>query len=443
MTGIKLAYDITALGTYFSWPDSKTGIFRVTEEVLNRLVYTSSIDTTLISLCGEEIVFTSVGCQEYLKFRQSQDNSDFNKTKFQSTYKSRLSLEWLYEDFFGRYFSKRFQAKSKLSLESLIVRGSLKLFNTTNFFKLDAFQVFKPKDFNVFHSPYYKLPPREVTGNLPRLITIYDLIPLTAKQYVDRNLNSYFFRLLEGVDCEYDWVACISDYTRKEFCEYTGFPEERAFVTYLAADSLFKPVENANEIKQARVKYNIPDSDYFLCLASHLDPRKNIFHLIKSFVRLISENSQLDINLVLIGSLRFDREDVTKALSEFSDYRDRIIFTGYIPDEDLPSLYNGSLAFVFPSLYEGFGLPILEAMQSGTPVISSNSTSMPEVAGDAAVLVDPTSEDQLCLAMLDILHDHSLRTDMIGKGLARAKQFSWERCTQETIEIYQHMLSES
>jgi glycosyltransferase involved in cell wall biosynthesis len=441
MSDIKLAYDITAVGTYFSWPDSKTGIFRVTEEVLNCLVKTPNIKTTLINLCGEEIVFTSIGCQEYLKFRQSQNNSDFSETKFQSTYKSRLSLEWLYEDFFGRYFSNRFQSKSKLSLESLTIRGSLKLFNKTNFLKFDAFQVFSPKDFDIFHSPYYKLPSKEITGNLPRLITIYDLIPLTAKQYVDRNLNSYFFRLLKSVDCEHDWVACISEYTKKEFCEYTGFPEERAFVTYLAADSLFKPVEDERKIKQARAKYNIPDSDYFLCLASHLDPRKNIFHLIKSFVWLISENSQLDVNLVLIGSLRFEREDVSRALSEFSSYRSRIIFTGYVPDEDLIPLYNGSLAFVFPSLYEGFGLPILEAMQSGTPVISSNSTSMPEVAGDAALLVDPTSEDQLCLAMLDILQDHDLRTNMVERGLARAKEFSWERCTQETVEIYKRMMS--
>jgi glycosyltransferase involved in cell wall biosynthesis len=444
MTDIRLAYDITVLGTYFSWPDSKTGIFRVTEEILNNLVQMPSIKTDLVSLCGEEIVFTSVGCEEYLKSRQSQERpcfSHFQNVHFQATYQSRLSLEWLYSIFFRQYFSENFHQRSKFSLEALLVRGSSKILDKSKFFKFDIYRHFNPKSFDVFHSPYYKLPSREVTKDLPRLITIYDLIPITAKQFVNASLNSYFFRLLNSIDCEHDWVACISEHTKQEFCSYTGFPEERAFVTYLAADSLFSPLEDKSKINQVRARYGIPDGEYFLCLASHLDPRKNIFHLIKSFVRLISENPHMDVNLVLIGTLRFEREDVAKALSEFSNYRDRIIFTGYVPDEDLTPIYNGSVAFVFPSLYEGFGLPILEAMQSGTPVISSNSTSMPEVAGDAAILVDSTSEDQLCAAMLDILQDQTLRSDLIARGLKQARAFSWERCTQETVEIYKKMMS--
>jgi glycosyltransferase involved in cell wall biosynthesis len=440
-SNIRLAYDITALGAYFSWPDSKTGIYRVAEEILNQIISSpNNIETTLVGLCGEAIAFTSIGSQKYLEEREAE-NGRFEGVKFRSTYRSRLRLEWLYSKVYERYFSKRFQGKNKRSMESFLVRGILKTLDVSRFAKLDTFKIFYPEEFDVFHSTYYKLPSKDLTGNLPRLITLYDLIPLTAKEFVDPKLNSYFLSILESIDPESDWVACISEYTRTEFCEHTDFPKERTLVTALAADSSFRPVGDDHQVSQAKKQYRIPDSDYFLCLASHLDPRKNIFHLIKSFVKLISENASLDTNLVLIGSLRFDREEVSNALLEFNEFKDRIIFTGYVPDEDLCAIYNGATAFVFPSLYEGFGLPILEAMQSGTPVISSNSTSLPEVAGDAAILVDPRNEDELCQAMLDVLKDESLRKQMIKRGLARAELFSWERCAQETIEIYRKIVA--
>ncbi|MGF1570734.1 MAG: glycosyltransferase family 4 protein [Nodosilinea sp.] len=443
MNKIRLAYDISSLGTYFSWPDSKTGIYRVAEEILNQVIQSDELDTTLVGLCGEAPAFTSLGCRKYFEFWQEQNSSNSKscEVNFQSTYESHIHLRWLYEAIYNRYFSKDFQKKNKRSLESLLIRGPLKLMDLMKLARLDTYRIFTPDDFDILHSTYYKLPPRELTQDLPRLITIYDLIPLTAKEFVNPKLNSYFYQILDSVSHEQDWVACISEYTRREFCKYTGFPEDRTYVTYLAADDIFTPIDNLDDIERVRQSNNIPEAPYFLCLASHLDPRKNIFHLIKSFVRLIRENPSLDVNLVLIGTLRFKREDVTKALQEFDDYRHRIIFTGYVADEDLSAIYNGSVAFVFPSLYEGFGLPVLEAMQSGTPVISSNSTSLPEVTGNAAILVDPQDEDALCQAMLTLLSDESLRQQMIEKGLARAKLFSWQKCAAETIDIYKTIVA--
>ena len=138
---------------------------------------------------------------------------------------------------------------------------------------------------------------------------------------------------------------------------------------------------------------------------------------------------------------RYKRPDIEQTLQKIAQYKDRIIITGYVPDEDLSAIYSGATAFVFPSLYEGFGLPILEAMQCGTPVISSNSTSLPEVVGDAGILVDPKDQDQLCQAMLDILNDDTLRETLKQKGLERAKQFSWEKCANETVEIYKKIIA--
>lgn len=433
---IKIAYDISVLGNYFSRPDAKTGIYRVAEEVLNRLVSQPGIDLTLVGLCGESPAYTSIGCLHYFRERKELIDS-VASVKFLETYQSKLRLNWLYRRLHDRYFSKEFQKLPKYSKESVLIRGSLSLLDKSRFIHADVSRRFTPDKFDLLHSTYYSLPPFELTQGIPRLITIYDLIPLISKEYVNPSLNSYFKSLLNSINHQKDWVVCISEYTRQEFCEHTGFPSERTFVTQLAADQIFTPVGERAVIETARQRYRIPESDYFLCLASHLDPRKNIFHLIKSFINLIRENPTVDANLVLIGTLRFEREDLTKAAQAFEEFRDRVILAGYVPDEDLSALYNGSIAFVFPSLYEGFGLPILEAMQSGTPVISSNVTSLPEVAGDAAILVDPKSEDELSQAMLTLLRDKQMRDRLVEKGLARARQFSWDKCASETVDIYQ------
>ena len=142
----------------------------------------------------------------------------------------------------------------------------------------------------------------------------------------------------------------------------------------------------------------------------------------------------------MIGTKRYKRPDIERTVKQTIKYQDRIIFTGYVLDNDLSAIYSGAVAFIFPSLYEGFGLPVLEAMQCGTPVISSNSSSLPEVVGDAGILIDPKDEDHLCQAMLDVLTDSNLRESLRKKGLERAKQFSWKKCADQTVEIYKKII---
>ena len=124
-----------------------------------------------------------------------------------------------------------------------------------------------------------------------------------------------------------------------------------------------------------------------------------------------------------------------------SAFKSRVIFTGYIPDQDLSAVYSSARAFVFPSLYEGFGLPILEAMQCGTPVITSNRTALPEVAGDAGLLIDPTDSDALCQAMLSLMNDERLNQRLSQKGLERSKQFTWATCAEMTVDLYRKALN--
>jgi glycosyltransferase involved in cell wall biosynthesis len=138
-----------------------------------------------------------------------------------------------------------------------------------------------------------------------------------------------------------------------------------------------------------------------------------------------------------VGVSGWKNNDIFKTAQETPILKNRIIFTGYIPDEDLSAIYSGATAFIYPSLYEGFGLPPLEAMQCGTPVITSNTSSLPEVVGDAGIMINPTDEDALCQAILTIIQDSQLRKTLSEKGRERAQQFSWAKCAEETVKVYQ------
>jgi glycosyltransferase involved in cell wall biosynthesis len=433
---IKVNYDITFLGKFFSYSDNKVGVYRLTEELLLELLKNDILDISITNLCTDTPAFSSVNCQLYYdQFPQK------NYCKFINSFQSKFYLDWLYKLCLSTYYSKNFQNLSRYSWQSILVRGFFKLLKLTSLTDYDNQQIFNHQKHDLIHSTYYKLPSQNLTGNTPRLITIYDLIPIKRPELVTSPLTLYTQEILKSINIETDWVVCISEYTRQEFCEYTGMHPDRTFVTYLAADQNFYPITNTETIRDTNQRYQIPNATYFLCLASHLDPRKNIPHLINTFVNLISENPNLEINLVLIGTSRYKRPDIEQTLQQISQYKSRIILTGYVPDADLSAIYSGAVAFVFPSLYEGFGLPILEAMQCGTPVISSNVTSLPEVVGNAGILVEPQNQEQLKQAMLNILSNISLQETLRQKSIMRAKQFSWEKCANETIEIYKKIIN--
>ena len=192
-------------------------------------------------------------------------------------------------------------------------------------------------------------------------------------------------------------------------------------------------------IATVRNRYCIPDGDYFLSLASFLAPHKNLDRLIRCFFKLIAEHPELQINLVLAGSNRLNFGDNLPTGSP--QFRSRVVCTGYVAEENLIALYSGATAFIFPSLFEGFGLQPLEAMQCGTPVIISNTTSLPEVVGDAGITVDPLDEEAICQAMLSVATDRNLAQMLSQKGLERAKNFSWAKCANDTADVYRKILS--
>ena len=180
-------------------------------------------------------------------------------------------------------------------------------------------------------------------------------------------------------------------------------------------------------------KYGIPDAPYILSLCT-LEPRKNIDQIIRAFAKLVNESQIQELNLVLVGPKGWMFDKIFDAIATNTTVKNKIFITGFIPDEDLASIYSEAMMFVYPSFYEGFGLPPLEAMQCGTPVITSNVSSLPEVVGDAGIMVSPRDLDELCQAMLTVYKNPSLRQEMSEKSLHRASKFSWSRCALETAE---------
>jgi glycosyltransferase involved in cell wall biosynthesis len=239
-------------------------------------------------------------------------------------------------------------------------------------------------------------------------------------------------------------VLADSDATRKDLLRYYGISEERIVVVYPGRDETLVPVEDPQTLRAVRARYGLSEP-YFLYVGT-LHPRKNLVRLVNAFATLLRADrtgsgpadgrvdSASGPQLVLAGQKGWLYEEIFARVRKLN-LEDSVILTGYVPDADLPALFGGALAFVFPSLYEGFGLPVLEAMACGTPVICSNVSSLPEVGGDAALLVDPLDTKALAEAMHQVSTDEGLRTTLVDRGYQQIKRFSWQRCANQVLQV--------
>lgn len=427
---LNVAYDITALGAGFGRDGNYCGIFRVYQELMIELAMQDELDISLTAVCGD------IPTIDYLNSFLYAKNELLPKGyHFFETCNIHPSLIKAFENVQEIYFSDRFKQYPGRLVRTVGIENARKIMNKINLrHSLDA------KYFDLFHSPYHKLPPVEATKGVQRVITVHDLIPILAPQFAPaQDSIDYLQSILAGIDPNYDWVICNSEFTRQEFCDYLGFPEERTFVTHLAPANHFSPVSDQEKIRRVLDKYGIPEGNYFLSLATDLDPRKNLSHLIDCFVCLLRQHSNLNLNLVLAGSKRFSKGDRLSGHESDSSYS-KVIYTGYVDDDDLGALYSGAAAFIYPSLYEGFGLPVLEAMRCGTPVIASDVTSIPEVVGKAGILINPRNSDELCEAMLKILFDSNCARELKKRGLDHSQNYSWKRCAEMTVDIYKKVV---
>ena len=284
----------------------------------------------------------------------------------------------------------------------------------------------------VFFSPFFA-PPKEYL-HLAKFLVIYDAIPLIFDEYRNHPGNYWFLELARKLDESYTCFA-ISSYTKTDFLKYLPhLKPENIIVTPLACDERFKPA-NADEIKKAKEKYKIPSDKKYIFSLCTLEPRKNLIRAVKCFANFISKNNIDDLVFVL-GGAHWDRfisilENEIGSLDK--NIKSRILKIGYVDDSDQAALYSGALFFVYTSAYEGFGLPPLEAMSCGTPVITSNNSSLPEVVGNAGIMIDYDDDEAHIKAYESYYYNENLRQENSKKGLERAKLFSWEKCADIMI----------
>ena len=275
----------------------------------------------------------------------------------------------------------------------------------------------------------------------PVVVSIHDLSFEHLPQTLNRRSRTQLRLTVRHSARRAARILSLSEHTRRDIIETYGINAARVNAIPLAAPDYFCPVTDNRELQRVRHTYGI-DGEYILSVGS-IQPRKNLTRLIKAYAALrgISPADKLP-KLVLAGKCAWLYDETLHTLAE-SGVKDTVVLTGYVPERDLPALYSGALCFVYPSYFEGFGLPPLEAMKCGAPVIVGNRTSLPEVVGDAALLVDPFDVDAIADAIKRLMNDTSLRDQLSSKGRERAQVFNWRETARKTLAVYQEVAASS
>jgi glycosyltransferase involved in cell wall biosynthesis len=267
---------------------------------------------------------------------------------------------------------------------------------------------------------------------------LHDTMPLNFPEYFPDLQKSWKFFLNTLDDKTY--CFCNSKCTKLDFLKYAPdrLDEHKMFVTYIASAQNFVPLYDSEKLKSILNKYHIANEkhDKYIFSLCTLEPRKNLFFTVGCFIKFIKKHNIQDLYFYLGGGQsEIFIKKMEEQINTLTEYRDKIVRLGYVDDEDVNILYSNSLFFTYLSQYEGFGMPPLEAMQAGTPVITSNNSSLPEVVGDAAITIDYNSEEQCIEAFEKLYFNEDIRKEYIAKGIERAKLFSWEKTVDKMTDV--------
>jgi len=301
-----------------------------------------------------------------------------------------------------------------------------------------------------FYASKYKCDLLHCTSNtapiflkIPLIVTIHDMIYLEKSYFktIDNQGTSYqrfgnLYRrfIVPKIAKSAQKIITVSDFEKHRINEYFHFlPENNKVITiYNSVNEYFRKIEDLEELKRIKLKYTLPDE--FILFLGNTDPKKNTTNVIKAYFEFVKSNPG-NIKLVIID---YQPDQLKKQLNEIVNHElaGNIHLTGYVVNADLPAIYSLSSLFLYPSLRESFGIPLLEAMRCETPVITSNTSSMPEIAGDATLLVDPFKPEEITAAIRRIFTDNKIRLNLIEKGFIQAKKFSWRIMAQHVLEMY-------
>ena len=280
---------------------------------------------------------------------------------------------------------------------------------------------------DVFHSPDFALAP---VRKARTLVTVHDLSFRRVPECFEPALLTYLNRVVPRSVARADLVLADSESTRRDAIELLHLEPDRVAVVYAGVDDGFRRVTDAARLEAVRNRYSLPER--FVLSVGTLQPRKNYIRLIDAFARLSGSD---DVHLVISGARGWLYDDIFQRVKEL-DLGTRVLFPGYVAEADLPSLYTLAEVFAFPSLYEGFGLPPLEAMACGTPVVVSRASSLPEVVGEAGCLVDPLSVEEIAGALQGLLESLDRRSSLAQQGLAQAQRFTWSSAARRLLDLY-------
>jgi len=283
----------------------------------------------------------------------------------------------------------------------------------------------------IYHSPYYLMP---YLPRMPTALTVYDLIPLVLPAFFSPFQRFVFKNAVRLALKAADAIIAISQTTGDDLLRHFAFNPDDVSVIPLAPQGDFRPA-SGEEVERVKRRFSLPPA-YALYLGVN-KPHKNLARLVRAWARLFERESLFDVPLVIAGAWdgRYpEPRDEARRLGLLA--RGSVRFVGLVDEADLPALYSGALFFVFPSLYEGFGLPVLEAMACGTPVACSDIPALREVAGDAALFFDPLDEENIAEVVRRLWKEKGLREEMKARGMERAGRFSWDKTAEATLQVY-------
>ena len=395
---MKLLFDATELSYYLDKSGHRAGVFFVALNLFREL----RKNNELVLVCNfKRYYFLKKiidNVDEFKGLKLLEEHSIINKFWAWLNYAVRNSNRKIIYGVLSisRYYENLFYIKNKKNKEAL-------------------------REFRIYFAPFTP-PSKEIDdSDLIRVRMIHDAIPIIEDKNCLKNPRLWSWKVYNSIN-DKDFYITNSENTRQDVLKY--FPQvnpENIKTTYLGVNDNFSPVDKTSEFKYV----------FSLCT---LGKRKNLIFAIKNFFTFINRYKINDLYLVLGGGIwkKFESE-LYQAIGDFD--KSKIIFKGYVNDEELPNLYSNALMFIYPSLYEGFGLPVLEAMKCGCPVITSNTSSLPEVIGDAGIKINPNDDEELIAAYKKMYCDNFFRELCIERGLIRAKKFSWERCASELLEF--------
>lgn len=289
-----------------------------------------------------------------------------------------------------------------------------------------------PLRLDILHSPDFIPPFRR---DYKSVITVHDLAFLLYPHFLTEESARYYGQIDQAVR-HADHIIADSVSTKRDIINFLGVLEGKITVIYAAANSAYRPLHDQEELLRIQQKYDLHTP--FILFVSTIEPRKNLPTLLRAFRQLL-DHYKLDVTLVVVGQRGWFCGEVFAVADEL-DLEDSVVFLGHVPLDDLVALYNGARMLAHPSFYEGFGLPPLEAMSCGTPTIVANVSSLPEVVGDAGLLVGAEHTEGWTVAMWRLLTDDELHAELREKGVKRSKVFSWEKAARQTLDLYNRLL---